>query len=158
MKNRKTVCYSLAIAALIIAVICSVCCAPMKVKQITSLEDKIFADISELDCLDDYIVEDLPDDERVVSGLNVIEKKCVDVNYNGNIFKVYAYVFSSLEEAKTFHSRISKYKQGSLGWLHKMQHQGARGLYVAGPLDSYKEFIEFLYDHFTTTVDKSHDW
>lgn len=107
-------------------------------------EFRIYADMDELSFLDEYTVDQLEDDENALEGLNVVERKCMEVNYKGSRFYVYAYVFLDQADAKEYFDRVGKIMDGLSGWRYRM-HQSDRAFFVYGPSRNSRSFKALLY-------------
>ena len=115
-------------------------------------EYRIFGTLDELSCLNEYVNQSIEEDNNLIKGLAVAENKCVEVNYNGGIFKVYAYVFTSSTDASDFITRARRIHKSN-GSFYMISDEN-RALYIEGSNKSYKDFMEFLFDHLTVRIDR----
>ncbi len=119
---------------------------------------KIFVELNELEFLDDYQAVSIPDDTRAVKDLTIVDRKCVQVNYKGGEFKLYAYVFSTTQEAVEFDARVTRIsKERDNGYFY-MTHQKERAIFVDGSLRSSEKFMDLLYEHLSSTVNLGEYW
>lgn len=113
-------------------------------------EFKIFANMDELSFLDQYCVDQL-DDPNLEDGLSVTDRKCIEVDYNGNHFHVYAYVFLYEADARSYFDGVEATMKKNNGW-HYRSYQSNRAFFAFGPSKGSRDFQALLYEHFSSTV------
>lgn len=114
-------------------------------------EFRIFADLDELAFLDKYCVGELDDFENITEGLDVVEKKCMEVDYCGSRFCVYAFVFGNESEAKTFFESTKTITDNTGGW-HYRACQSDRAFFAFGPSQNSRSFKALLDENFSSIV------
>ena len=112
---------------------------------------KIFANMDELSFLDSYCVGYLDDNESLTEGLYVTDRKCIEVEYNGVRFQVYAYVFRDKSDAKAYFDRVKDELKSINGWYYRI-YQSNKAFFAHGPSKGSRSFNAFLYNHFSSTV------
>ena len=71
-------------------------------------EKRCFASTDELAFLDEYAVKELEDNEKNLKGLETVWEYCMEVEYEGTHYDVFAYVFASKAEAELYYIRTNE--------------------------------------------------
>ncbi len=69
-------------------------------------QKNIFSDISECYALDDLKVDDKPLVDKYIRDLPYINSYTYKLNYDSHVFKIYAYEFENMEDAKKYYLAV----------------------------------------------------
>lgn len=146
--NRTVRIISLIAAAVIAVIAIAVAVSKQGCQEPTY---KIFGSLNEFSCFDNYEKKELPDNFELTDGLGVGEHRCFSVSFEGYDFNVYAYVFSSAEDAAAFKQRC---ENGGLAEnvLYSVC-DGSRALLVTGGEKRSAQFLNYLFDNLTVPVE-----
>ena len=114
-------------------------------------EFRIFTELDELSFLDEYTVGQLDDDEGILEGLSVVDRKCIEVDFNESRFRVYAYVFLNEADAKAYFDRANEIMKKTNGWHYRV-YQSNRAFFANGPSRNSGSFKALLYENFSSIV------
>lgn len=115
-------------------------------------EFKIFAELEEFSCIDEYIISSLPDESQYISGLMIADRLCVKVKYEGAEFDVYAYTFASKDDADKYISRVRRNSEKDK-WRYMVSKEN-RALFIKGSKRT-DGFLSYLFESFSETLDSS---
>ena len=114
-------------------------------------EFKIFGSLDELSCFDDYETEEIPDRQELTEGLEIKERNCFKVNFEGSEYSVYGYVFASPDDASLFAERFRNTDRSNMSSY--IIEKDERVLLYCGSVLRSKRFKEYLFDNLTETVE-----
>lgn len=114
---------------------------------------KIFADISEMNALDEYVDAEIDDETKFIRDLSIAGSYCRKIIYDGDEYYVFAYVFSTRAEADLY---IEKRSHTDSYQREYLAGKAERVLYIGTNASNkkIKVFKRFLLDHLSETIDK----
>lgn len=113
-------------------------------------EFKIFVEMEEFSCIDEYITTSLPDESQYINGLMIADRLCVKVKYEGTDFDVYAYIFTSKDDANQYITEVRQ-NSNTAKWRYMVSKEN-RALFIKSS-ERMDGFLSYLFESFSETLD-----
>ena len=127
----------------------------------TEMEYKCFADISELNVVDSYIVEEIdPSTDSRLDNMKYIENYCKVILYDNETYKLFAYVFENEQNAADYcdlevrtDTNLNYKFSGNLFFSNTLRAYSGKNAYIieGGNRSDFADFYNFLSSDFSVS-------
>ena len=150
MKKSVKIVVAIGAIMLTIAIIYAVLATGFEIKL---PEQRCFANLDELAFLDEYVLKEIDDNEINLKGLETVSEYCIEVEYDGEHYDVFAYVFASKAEAELYYIRTNEHHKYA-SWYY-ITRAGTNVFRISGNsgIKNRESFKKLVYEHLSIIID-----